>query len=67
MRIHITLTTIFFFIVMVLQLLRLVYRWHIQVEDFVVPYWVSIIGVAVPLALCVFGAVLLVRTRHPKP
>jgi uncharacterized membrane protein YhaH (DUF805 family) len=53
----------FFFFVAVLHFLRLIFQAQVQVGGWVVPLWMSVGGVIVPLLFCFFAVRLLKSSK----
>ena len=53
-----------FSLVALAHLMRLIYGWHIQVDDLTVPMWVSWVGFFVPALLAVWAFRVGFRVAH---
>jgi hypothetical protein len=59
--------SVVFFAVSVAHLARLIGGWHVEVGQWVVPQWVSLMGLIVPGLLAAWGFTVATRTDRANP
>ena len=64
MRAYIQVTGVVFVVVALAHVVRLVLDWPVQVAGWVVPIWISWIGILVAGALCVWAFRVVGRARE---
>ena len=66
MRRYVLISTVFFDLLTLVQLIRLFMRWPIYVAGVNIPLWASGVAALVVGSLAVAGMRILVRTRAPS-
>ncbi len=66
MRSYVLVATIFFSLLTVVQLLRLLLRWPVLVAGVSIPLWVSVIAALIVGSLAIAGMRVLSRSRVPR-
>jgi hypothetical protein len=52
---YMTVTAALFLVVAIMHLLRIIFRWQVEIGGLSIPFWVSWLGVLVAGALAYFG------------
>lgn len=65
MRTYLVVSGALFGIVALAHLLRLIYGWAVQFRAEIVPMWISVIGLVVAGALCVWAFALAREVKDP--
>jgi hypothetical protein len=65
MRSYLVVSAVLFGAVALLHLLRLIYGWPAVIGTTAMPLWVSVVGLVVAGALCVWGFVLARGVKDP--
>jgi len=52
---------IIFGFVALMHLLRLMYKWQVVINGKIIPMWVSVLGIIIPLALSIWMFLLIYR------
>ena len=52
---YFVVTGFIFAIIAIVHAMRLVYRWHVEIDAWVIPQWLSVLGVLLPGALALWA------------